>query len=147
MKDFFQYRDSLTEARKRPGKKKGEDYTDGDLEDSSTYWRNESGQDSMITHVKISDIKKITRASVKKMSSKDKKEMYDLLQDDYEMLDHLATANNMEAMTLEDYLDTDDPDHNPDGIKSLKRDIKFYYQQERKIKKHMDLILKHEKLL
>ena len=134
MKDFFQYRESLTEARKKPVKKKptrkakkpvkrnGEDYSDNDL----GYEWERFGRDSMVTYVKVADIKKLNKNSVEKMSSKERQEIYDLLQDDYEMLGDLASAFSNEVRNLEDWLD-DAPSSERRGIG---QDIKYLQKQE-----------------
>ena len=145
--DFFQYRE-LTEAKRKPVKRKpvkkkpvmrnGEDYTDHDLRDS---WGNAPEQ--MKTQIKIAEIKKISKASAAKMSADEKQKLYDILQDDYEVLDNLAVVYGGEAENQENYL----YDVEPSERKYVKQEIKYHRDMEKKIRKHMDLILKHEQFL
>jgi hypothetical protein len=69
--------------------------------------------------------------------------MYDLLQDDYELLDDLHAAYANESMNLQDWLDEAEPDMK----KYVRRDISFLEKGVSKIKGHSKLILKHEKFL
>ena len=143
MKDFHEFRNSLTEAKKKPAKRNGEDYTDemveGEFRALSDYDRSRS----MTCYIKISDIKKLNKNSVKKMSDEKREEMYDLLQDDYELLDDLHAAYANESMNQQDWLD----DAEPSQKKYVRQDIKYLEKTVSKIKGHMKLILKHEQFL
>ena len=156
MKDFFHYRESLTEARKKPVKKKpvrkakkpapvkrnGEDYTDIDLQ-SRFNDKMPKFKGSMVTDMKVAEIKKITSSAVAKMSDQERGSLSARLDDDANLLDALYDLYDAEVDNQQDWLN--DPDS--DDKSSIRREIRGYEKMKGKIDKHLDLIDKVIKLL
>ena len=117
MKDFFQYRESLTEAKFKLPKNKDVYYYDY-VADYTSFEMDLEDQDASDVKLSMNDLKKITPATLKGMSKSELLKIAEVIEEDeetlYQMIDILPRLIRGEYDNFED-------DEYDDEVKYLKK--------------------------
>ena len=133
MRDFFEFRASLAEAKR--SSKRGDDY-------GTDYSFGDNFKEGMVTNIKMRDVKKITKSTVNKMTVKQQQKMWDDLQWDYALLEELEEGYIEEVQNQYAWLEDEGSDK-----RQTRSEIRYFEKTLKTIKQHQQLILKHEKFL
>jgi hypothetical protein len=126
MKDFFQYDDSLTEAKFKLPKNKDVYYRDyvGDY----TTFEMELGDDYTDVNMSMKDLKKITPATLKGMSKSELEKIAEVIEEDEDIL---ATMIDLLPQLISNEWDVFDDDEYADEVKYLKKWQKTLNQHDK----------------
>ena len=127
MKDFFQYRGSLKEAKFKLPKNK-DVYYNAYVSDYTTFEMELESQDALDVNLSMKDLKKITPATLKGMSKSELEKIAEVIEEDeetlYQMIDILPRLMSNEWDVFED-------DEYDDEVKYLKKWQKTLKQHDK----------------
>ena len=126
MKDFFQYIESLTEAKFKLPKNKDVYYNDyvGDY----PQFEMELGDDYTDVNMSMKDLKKITPATLKGMSKSELEKIAEVIEEDEDIL---ATMIDLLPQLISNEWDVFDEDDYDDEVKYLKKWQKTLKQHDK----------------
>ena len=117
MKDFFTYRESLTEAKFKLPKNKDVYYNDY-VGDYTSFAMELEDQDALDVKLSMNDLKKITPATLKGMSKSELEEIEEVREKDEETLYHMM---DILPRLMSNEWDVFDDDEYDDEVKYLKK--------------------------
>ena len=144
MKDFFQYRDSLTEAKFKLPKNKDVYYNDY-VSDYTTFEMELEDQDALDVNLSMKDLKKISPASLKGMSKSELEKIAEVIGEDEETLSHMMDILPRLMSNEWDVFDDDEYDSEVKYLKKWQKTLKQHDKLNDQKYKVVDAAMKKAK--
>ena len=144
MKDFFTYRESLTEAKFKLPKNKDVYYNDY-VSDYTTFEMELEDQDALDVNLSMNDLKKISPASLKGMSKSELEKIAEVIGEDEETLSHMMDILPRLMSNEWDVFDDDEYDSEVKYLKKWQKTLKQHDKLNDQKYKVVDAAMKKAK--